>query len=76
MVVDQFASLQLFGDEAFQFLGKVTFDAPNEADDDQDDGHGHQAKPERLLEHPLRQRLVGNLEPSGFASRTCSEMLG
>jgi hypothetical protein len=53
----------------------VAFDAPNEADDDQDDGHGHQAQPERLLEHSLRQRLVGNLEPAGFASRTCSEML-
>ena len=51
-------------------VGKVFLEEVADADQNEDDDDGDQAQPEGLLQHPLTQRLVGNIRHSGRAVRT------
>ena len=68
--IHQLASLQFLRDETFQFLGEMALDAPHEGDDNQDDSYCYKTQPEGLFQHPLRQRLVRNVQPAVFTADT------
>lgn len=67
-----FALLDLLGEELLDLLREVLLDAEHDADAAHDDGDRHEAQPEGLLEHALRQGLVRDPQHPGLAALTCA----
>ena len=65
-----FAPLNLLSEELFDPLGEVFLDAPDDADANHDEGDGDETQPERFLDHPLTEGLVGDVQNPGLAVTT------